>query len=202
MSVHVKGLVLRARMDYIAKALGGEALDRILDEISPQARAVLREEIMVSSWYPLSALLEVAAAVERIHGRGGAADLFRGMGRNAAQMALQGVHQSFAKENDPGFVIKMTPLLWGQYYDSGRAEAESSGTNSAVCRILEFEEPHRAICLGVIGWGEAAIEIWGGRDARVEERKCRVHGDACCEFEFFWSDPLPGAEPGARPQSK
>ncbi len=193
MSVHVKGLVLRARMDYIAKQLGVEALDRLLDEVSPQARAVLKEEIMVSSWYPLSALIEVAAALERLHGGGGDLEIFRGMGRNAAQMALQGVHQSFAKENDPGFVIKMTPLLWGQYYDSGRAEAEALGPNSAVCRILDFEAPHRSICLGLVGWGEAAIEIWGGRNPRVEEKKCRVRGDACCEFVFTWAEPLPGA---------
>jgi hypothetical protein len=96
----------------------------------------------------------------------------------------------------------MSPLLWGQYYDSGRVEAESLGPNSALCRLVDFEEPHRAVCLGVVGWGEAAIEIWGGQDARVEETKCRVRGDDRCEFVFTWTDPVAGAEGHGDAQSK
>jgi hypothetical protein len=192
MPVHVKGLVLRARKDYIEKQFGSDALERILEEISPEARAVMGEEIMVSSWYPLSALIEMAVTLDRLHGRG-TGDL-AGI-RTAALTALQGVHQSFAKEHDPGFVIRMSPLLWGQYYDSGRAEAESLGPESALVRILDFEEPHRAVCLGVIGWGEAAIEVWGGVEARIDERKCRVWGDDCCEFVWSWRDDTLGAAP-------
>lgn len=194
MAVHVKGLVLRARKEYIEKQFGAETFERIIEAASPEARAVLREEIMISSWYPLLALIEMAAGLDRLHGHGDMATS-RAMGRTAALTALQGVHQSFAREHDPGFVIRMSPLLWGQYYDSGRAEAESAGPESALVRILDFQDPHRAICLGVIGWGEAAIEVWGGVDARIEERKCRVWGDDCCEFVWSWRDETTRAAP-------
>ncbi len=196
MAVHVKGLVLRARMDYIEKHFGEEALARVIEQLPPESRAVLDREIMVSSWYPLAALTDMAVALDRLHGRGDLATC-REMGRNAAQMALQGVHRSFAKENDPAFVLRMAPLLWGQYYDSGRSEVESTGKNSAVTRIFEFEEPHRAICLGVVGWMEAAIQIWGGLLSHVEETRCRVRGDECCEFMIRWVE-----DPMAPPQSK
>ena len=199
MSVHVKGLVLRARIDYIENHLGVDTLERILEEVSPEARAALSKEIMVSSWYPLSVLVEMAAALERLHGRGAAHDLFRGMGRNAAWMALQGVHQSFAKENDPAFVLKMAPLLWGQYYDSGRVEVESTGRNSAVLRIFEFEEPHRAVCLGIVGWIEAAIEVWGALLSYVEETACRVRGGPCCEIRVRWVEEPVAVPRGGSP---
>jgi hypothetical protein len=189
MGVHVKGLVLRARMDYVEKRFGEAALSRVIAEVPPESRAALRADILVSSWYPLSTLLDMAVTLDRLYGKGDL-ELSREMGRNAAQVALQGVHRNFAKEHDPGFVIRMLPLLWGQYYDSGRLETESTGPESSMSRIFDMEELHRVICLGMIGWTEAALEIWGGQDRQVKETKCRVWGDDFCEFISRWTDPL------------
>ena len=187
MPVHIKGLVLKARVDYLQKAQGESSWERLLAELSPETRSALSDGVLISSWYPLAVSTELMSVADRMFARGDLG-LAREMGRHSAKVALQGVHQSFARENDPSFVLRMAPLLWSQYYDSGQLEAIQTGRASAVTRVLDFEEPHVAICLGLVGWIEAAIEIWGGVDVMVDERKCRTRGAAHCEIASSWTE--------------
>jgi hypothetical protein len=187
MAVHIKGLVLKARADYIQKRFGEDGWARLLAELSPESRAALADGILISSWYPVAISIEMVCVADRMFAKGDLA-LAREMGRHAAQVSLQGVHQSFARENDPNFVLRMAPLLWSQFYDSGQMEAMATGRESAVSRVLDFAEPHAVICLGLVGWIESAIEIWGGVDVKVVETKCRVHGAAHCEIASSWTD--------------
>ena len=189
MTVHIKGIVLKARVEYLKKTYGDEEFKRLLQNVSPETRKVISASILVSSWYPFSVSVEAMVAADRLFGKGDF-EIVRATGRASAQLALQGVHQSFAREHDPSFVIKMAPLLWTQYYDSGRMEAESISQEGAVTRVFEFAEPHRTLCVGIIGWMEAAIEIWGGTEVRVDETKCSARGGAHCEFLSSWKDPL------------
>jgi hypothetical protein len=41
-------------------------------------------------------------------------------------------------------------------------------------------------CLTVVAWHERAIELSGGRNARVVETKCRSRGDSVCEYRCSW----------------
>jgi len=198
MTVHVKGIVLRARTEFIRKHFGEDDWRRVLEALKPQWRPLLEGDVLMSSWYPLSILIDLSETADRVLAKGDLA-LCRTIGRETARLALQGVHRSFAREGDPSFVIRVTPLLWSQYYDSGRSETESTGPSSARTSFHDFAEPHRAICLGILGWLEAANEIWGGRDVRVAEKKCRCWKDDRCEFEMQWTDPSQGHETGSAP---
>jgi hypothetical protein len=188
MPVHIKGLVLKSRVDFLQRSHGEGGWERLLAELSPETRSALADGVLISSWYPLGIALELVNAADRMFGKGDLA-LAREMGRHSAQTALQGAHQSFARENDPSFVMRMAPLLWTQNYDSGRLESIQTGPTSSLTRVFDFEEPHAAVCLAMVGWIEAAIEIWGGTDVKVEERKCRLHGAAHCEIVESWTDP-------------
>jgi predicted hydrocarbon binding protein len=194
-AVHVKGVVLKSRIPYVEKFHGKDAVGRVLEALSPEARAMVGGEILVSSWYPLQATIETLVTIDRLFGKGDL-ELCREMGRYTARVALEGgVQQSFVREHDPAFVIKMAPVIWQQYYDSGEIKVEQTGEESAISRLMGFEEPHRALCLSVLGWMEEAIEIWGGTEIHVVETKCQTRGDSCCEFVASWvTPPEPPAE--------
>jgi predicted hydrocarbon binding protein len=194
MPVHIKGIVLKSRMEYVEKNHGKDALERVIEALSPEARTMVGGEILVSSWYPLQAAIETLVTIDRLLGNGDLA-LCEEMGRYTARTALSGgVQQSFARENDPAFVIKISPIIWSQYYDSGRLTTASAGPGAAVIRLEDFEEPHQAICRSMQGWLQQANEIWGGRSVEVIETRCRTREDPCCEFLISWTD-VAGGEP-------
>ena len=190
MAGHVKGLLLKSRFEYVRQFFGEKGEAALLHAISSEARAMVADGILVSTWYPIDHVIEILVKLDELLGKGDF-ELARKMGAHTARMALAGgVQQSFAKENDPAFVLKMGPLLWQQYYDTGRVEVESLGPESAVSRILDFGAPHLAICMGMLGWIEEAIGMWGGQNVRVEMTTCRTRGDDICEFTTHWTDPL------------
>lgn len=181
MSAHVKGVVLKARVDYLTKFHGEEAFERLLESLKPETRALLEGGVLSSSWYPVQASVEMLETMDRLYGKGDLA-LCREMGRFSARAALGGVYRGYVRQKDFAFVNRMTPKIYRQYYDSGRMVTEVLGKGRAATRVLEFEAPHRVICLGLLGWIEAANGVWGADGVSVEETKCRLLGHDCCEY--------------------
>jgi hypothetical protein len=181
MAAHVKGVVLKARMDYVEKTFGEAGCSRLMASLSPEARAMLEGGVLISSWYPVSLSVEMLLAIDAIFGKGDL-DLCRLMGNHSARVGLSSVHASFGRQRDAHFANRMTPVMWKQYYDAGEMQAETPRGGRGIIRLHDFPEPHRALCLGTLGWLETANEIWGVRGARVKETKCRTLGDPWCEY--------------------
>jgi predicted hydrocarbon binding protein len=190
MAVRVKGLVLKTRIDYVRKTYGDEAWGKLVASLSPQARAAVRGDVLVSTWYPLSVSVEMLVAIDQMFGAGDLA-LCREMGRHSARIALSSVYKSFSIEKDMHFVNRMTPLIWNQYYDSGEMTIETTKGRACI-RIRGFAEPHPALCLGILGWLEGANEAWGVEDVKVEETTCSTRGQGCCTFVVTGRNPQKG----------
>jgi len=196
MAAQIKGLVLKSRLDYVTQFYGEKGCELLLEALPPEGQAIVRDGVLVSTWYPLDGAIRILVAIDEIFGKGDFA-LMRKIGSFTAKAALAGgVQQSFVRQNDPSFVLKVAPILFQQYYDTGRVETESRGEEAAVTRVLDFEMPHPVLCYGLLGWIEAAIEIWGGTQVKVSEVKCRCKGDPFCEFLSCWTTPV---DPAAGP---
>jgi predicted hydrocarbon binding protein len=52
--------------------------------------------------------------------------------------------------------------------------------------IADFDEPHRAHCVAVMGWIERSVELSGGTQVEITERSCRAIGDARCRWRLRW----------------
>jgi len=181
MTAHAKGAVLKARLDYVEKFFGEAGCSRLFASLSPDARAAIEHGVLISSWYPVSLYVEMLIAIDRLFGKGDL-ELCRVMGNYSARVGLSSVYESFGKQRDAHFANRMTPILWKQYYDTGEMQAEAVGEGKAIVRVRDFPEPHRALCLGTLGWLQAANEIWGVQGAQVTEEKCMALGDPHCEF--------------------
>lgn len=191
MAVHVKGLVLKSRVEYVQKSFGDGGWDRVMAALAPEARAALKDGVLVSSWYPISVYVKMLCSIDQTFGKGDLA-LCREMGRYAAQVALSGVHKSFYREKDVQFVNRMTPVIWKQYYDSGEMTTESAGRGRAIIRIRGFAEPHPALCQATLGWLEGANKTWGIEGVKVEEITCQADGQECCTFTVTSSNSREG----------
>ncbi len=201
MAVHVKGIVLQSQIQYVEKFHGKDEIERVMEAVSPETRAMLSGEILVSSWYPLAQTIEIRVAIDRLFGRGDL-KLCEEMGRYTARLALEGaLQQSFSPGDDPSFVVRMGPVIWRQYYDSGEVEAKVTGPESGIARVVGFAEPHRAVCLSVQGWMEEAFLIWRTAQALVIETRCKARGEEYCEFVCSHAAPGPCTGTGPIPPS-
>lgn len=182
---NVKGSVLRSRLAFVSELRGGETLERVLARLTEQEQAILGGTLMPFVWYPFEINLRLDAAIAAE--LGGGDEIFRAMGAKSAEHNLTSASQRrYVDEKNPQALLKSTSAIYSVYYDTGRREYEKVSETSAILRTYESLSFASTDCLSVAGWYERAIAMCGGRNARVAETRCRVKGDAVCEYVLEW----------------
>jgi hypothetical protein len=176
----IKGNVLASRLGFV-RARGGEpAVDAVLARLPPADRDVLRGWILPISWYPIDLNLRLDDAIAAVLSPQDRARIFIEMGRASADASLLGAQR-------PYFLLRTAPQIYTSYYRVGRRTYERTGECSAVLRTFDAESVTATDCLTVVGWHQRAIELSGGTDVRVVERRCRARGDPNCEYACEWT---------------
>ncbi len=183
-SVKVKGGALLSRLAFVREGRGEEAVQRVLARLSETDRKALGQ-ILTGAWYPfeLNERLDEAIAAEMGIGE----NVFLLMGEKSAFQNLSGPHRIMLSPGDPHGLLRRTPQIYQMYYDSGRRTYEKLGPTKAVLRTYEAPTFSKHDCLTIAGWHRKAIEMCGGKNARVTETKCRAKGDEICEYVCEWS---------------
>ena len=181
-----KGLNLSSRLRYVQEVHGEEAVKKLLAELAPATRELLERHVLPHEWVPFSTFIDLNVVADRLHGKGDLA-LCREMGAWAAAANLPRIFRLFYRFGSPMFLFERAAKLWSAHYDSGRMETRRDDDGTLFLSIHEFDEPHRAHCLSVLGWIIRSIELSGAKVNFAEERKCRLAGDDCCEVAASWS---------------
>jgi hypothetical protein len=84
------------------------------------------------------------------------------------------------------FMLRKAEKLWSVHYDSGHTIVETLPGESARLTICDYDEPHRAHCLSVLGWAEGAAAITGASILGAREETCRTRGDDKCTLFLAW----------------
>jgi uncharacterized protein (TIGR02265 family) len=181
---HVKGSVVLARLELIT-AKG--AFDRVMAALPAGDQAVWRGIVLAVSWYPFEMAQRldqaIATALSPKHKR----QFFLDIGRASADANLSSIHKAFVHNGDPHYLLSRAPQIYSKYYDKGRRTYEKTSATSCVLKTLDAESVTVDDCLTVVGWHVRAIEICGGKSARVTETVCRAHGGDRCEYHCSWS---------------
>ena len=179
----IKGVVLRSRLSYVRDNMGEAAARSVLDRL-PEADQTALARILPASWYPfeLQARLDDAIAFQMGIGE----KIFRLLGEQSARDNLASTHRAFVDAHDPHGLLQHSASIHQAYYDTGHRVYEHLGPKSAVLRTFDCLSTSRAECLTNMGWHQAAIEICGGRHARVSDPFCRARGDKHCEYLCEW----------------
>ncbi len=182
----IKGGVLLSRLKYIREAGGESALQAILARLPPDDAKVLSGWLLPISWYPLDLYLRLDDAIASVMSPHDRTSVFLAMGRASADANLSGPQRPFVREGDPHFLLQAAPQIYSAYYAVGRRTYERTGETSGVLTTYDAENVTETDCLTVVGWHVRAIELSGGKDAQVVERRCRARGDAVCEYRCSW----------------
>lgn len=184
----VKGTLLLSRMKYL-RSRGADSEERVLRRLSAADQTVVRGALYPSSWYPADLLLRLEMTIAALLASGDRRRLFLDMGRFSAETNLgpAGVQRPFLKVGDPHYLLSNAPVMYSAQHSAGRRTYERSAERGAVVRTFDGEEATAEDCLTAVGWLERAIELSGGREARVVEAQCRSRGAAHCEYRCTWS---------------
>ena len=183
-AIRVKGGALLSRLTFVREHKGEEGVQRVLERL-PAADRQTCAQLLTGGWYPfeLNERLDTAVAAEMGMGE----KVFLLMGEKSAQQNLGGAHRAMVTEGDPHGLLRRAPQIYQMYYDSGRRTYEKLSDTSAVLRTYDAPTMDAHDCLTVVGWNRKAVEMCGGRNARVTETKCRTKGADYCEYVCEWS---------------
>jgi len=182
-TIKVKGGALLSRLAFVKEQRGDEGVQRVLARLPESDRAVC-SPILTGGWYPfaLNQRLDEAIAVEMGMGE----DVFLLIGEKSAEHNLTAAHRAMVTPGDPHGLLRRAPQIYQMYYDTGRRTYDHLGDHKAVLRTYEAPTFSRHDCLTVVGWHRKAIEMCGGKNARVTETKCRAKGAEFCEYMCEW----------------
>ena len=183
----IKGNVLISRLKFVRERADATGLERVLASLPPDDRQALSGWILPISWYPLELCIRLDRAIARELSPDDPSRVFLEMGRASADANLSGPQRPFVRPGDPHFLLQSAPLIYAAYYATGRRTYERTGDTSAVLRTFDADAVTATDCLTVVGWHVRAIELSGGTDVKVVERRCRARGDDCCEYGCEWT---------------
>ncbi|MGH7296113.1 MAG: hypothetical protein ACRELB_14315 [Polyangiaceae bacterium] len=179
--VKVRAPALMARLMWAIERDGEAAHDATLAAMKPELAAVVRAAGDPKAWVPFEAFVALCEALDRRYGAGDLA-LCRELGRHAARFNLPTLYRLFYRLGSVPFILSKAAALWSEHYDSGRASTRDLGGGAIELVIEDFETPHRALCLSVLGWVEESVRLSGAKVLSAEEPACRTRGDGACKF--------------------
>jgi hypothetical protein len=181
-TAHVRASAILARLRWVEEHHGREARHAVLVSIVPTHATAILAAVNPTLWVPFEAFIALCVAIDRAYGSGDLA-LCRTLGRYAAEVNLPTLYRIFYKLGSVRYIISKASAVWTAHYDSGRASTRD--IPNGIAFIVEgFATPHRAHCLSVLGWMEQSAIISGATVTSAREAKCRLRGDAACEFQL------------------
>jgi uncharacterized protein (TIGR02265 family) len=180
----VKGSVVLSRLELITSQ---GVFEQVMSVLPPEDQKVWRGVVLAVSWYPFDMAQRLDQAIAKQVSPAHRRQFFLDMGRASADANLPNVHKAFVRAGDPHYLLSRAPQIYSKYYDTGHRTYEKTSPTSCVLKTFNAENVTVDDCLTVVGWHVRAIEICGGKSARVKETLCRAQGADHCEYHCTWS---------------
>ena len=175
--------------EFIRETHGDEVWDKVVGDLTPEARRVWQSTLLVTGVYPFSAFKSMLASLARVVGEVPDEET-EAMYEFIADKSLSTIHKFFFRFADPPFVIKRYPILWQRFFESGEVKVPEARRGGAT---LEFDLPEifldwlRPACFG---YSKKAVEMAGGSDLALKETgQEKLAGDLWrIRYELTWSE--------------
>lgn len=182
----VRGGTLLGRLRVLERRGGNVLVQQVLSRLVPEERDALSGMLLPVGWYSAQLALNLDRAIVEVLSPADRRAAYFSLGRESAEENLHGAHRAFVKLGDPHFLLGKAPQIYRFYYAVGRRTYDRLSDGQGVIKTYDAESVTEEDCLTIAGWHARAIEICGGEGAKVEETKCRVHGDPHCEYLCSW----------------
>lgn len=179
-----KAPALLATIDYVEAAYGRELLEQVMESMPAEQRSRI-ERVAATDEIPFSLLLGLWRSVDRVV-KGHDAEWMEKAGAHSIESLGTQLYGGIVRKASPSQFLNQPIKLFRLYYHSGDMQIVEEAVGRAVIRLVDFDEPDVLFCRRQTGGLRRALEIAGGKSARVKHVRCANEGDAFCEWEMAW----------------
>jgi hypothetical protein len=167
----VKGAAIRATQAIIHELHGDDGYERFVMACKPPTVALLRGQVLVSSWYRGELFADLTETAQALFG----GEIARTLGERSAELALGhgGIYEIFTQMGKrAGFErwLLSSEEIYRLYYDRGGWEVEEMVGLRAQCRFRDGTRFPPCIADRLFAFVRRAFELVGAAGVKVEAR--------------------------------
>ena len=184
----MKGIALRAGLQWVSRSYGMSAVEAIYESGSPELRRIIVPGlssfgIISSSWYPLEVVAELLETIDRVTAPNDLPAHRLGLAEAVAVDNLNGVYKSlFRLIASRQLFIAHSQRVWGSYFNEGQLVVTSQREGELVLSIHSTAH-YDPICQMVGGFCEQVLSRIGFVGASLKRTRCKGKGASSCVFE-------------------
>jgi hypothetical protein len=185
-----KGTLLVNLRAYVTNHRDAAAWERVVSRLPEHDQEVLRQPLLVSSWYPVGVYNRALRDYLRSFASDQSAEALK-IARYVADRDLNTVLKFALSIAMPDSIVARTGMFWSRYFDVGSLSPQLVKAREWVltidCPTGEDEGPSAITCGdGVSGWVTHALLMAGATAPKVVHRRCRFRGAPVCETSVTW----------------
>lgn len=181
----IRGVVFHSRLDYIQKHLDTSAFKKAGENLSPQARQIIFDQIFMVNTYPFSVLKELDQALPRVSGFPGE-KLFREMGREFANSILDRYFFNYVEAQKPQKFLAQFQKLYDNLWALGRYEVMAEENQKAQVTLTCEEEIHPEYTWFMEEFLKTAVEICNGKNVAIKRLASADSAEDSQVFSISW----------------
>jgi len=183
----IRGILLNGWIGLLKEKYAQEQIEKARLELTPADRALASKILLDSNWYPLDTLYAFHLLTRLLAGRGKQI-LPIVIGRSMAERAYGGVYRRLPAKDPARQVEKLSYISEFFFRDSRSLETEVDSRGACHIRYSYpvRKSDSRAICLTLLGFWTATIEISGALRVKGAHTQCVGEGAQTCELVFTW----------------
>lgn len=154
--------------------------------LSPEALALLDEQIIPSAWYPYEPVLSCLQAVYKLLGKNNPA-LARQWGKINGRKVFESIYKNMIVPGDPRASLQKLEIIGSRTL---MKNFSSSGVDLGAGHLtttFQDDDPRtEPIYYLIQGWVDILIELSGGKNAKVNIVKRHWERDEATVFDVTW----------------
>jgi len=183
----IRGILLNGWMGLLKERYAQERIEKARSELSPADRSLASKIILDSNWYPLDTLYAFHGLTRSLASRQKPIEPVV-LGRSMAERAYGGVYRRLPAKDPQKQIEKLSYISEFFFRDTRSLETELDGKGACHIRYCYpvRDAEYRAICLTLLGFWTATIEISGASRVKGAHTQCIGEGAKDCELVFTW----------------
>lgn len=186
-----KGSTVRSTLAFVELRYGAAVTSSALAAVAPELREQFAS-LQPTDEFAYARLVSLLQAIDAL-----LAEQFPSWAEESGAHAIDSLgvqmYGGILRKATPRAFLTQSVSLFRLYYHPGDMEVVEDAAERAVLRLVGFDPVTQLFCRRQTGGLRRAIEIAGGGAARVRHVRCRIEGDAFCEWELHWQ--LEGVKP-------
>jgi hypothetical protein len=181
-----KASALLATLGFVEANYGEATRERALKALPANQRSQLAR-LTPTDEIPFRMLLDLWRSVDKVVSPEDPEWMEKAGAHSIESLGTQ-LYGGIVRKASPSEFLNQPIKLFRLYYHSGDMQIVEEAPGRAVIRLVDFDEPDVLFCRRQTGGLRRALEIAGGKAARVRHVRCANEGDAFCEWEMVWGD--------------